>query len=102
MFAPAARISRILLLPRIERIPIVGCASLKPQSKFGPTMRNKGLPPLEDRFEFFGDGMPAADHSPFASSIFEVEERATGTPFNLKLWQDLERDRQRPAAAFHA
>jgi hypothetical protein len=50
-------------------------------------MRNKGLPPLENRFEFFGDGMPAADRSPFASSVFEVEERSTGTPFNLKLWQ---------------
>lgn len=50
-------------------------------------MHKKGLPPLEERFEFFGDGMPAADRSLLSSSIHEVEERHTGTPFNLKLWQ---------------
>jgi hypothetical protein len=75
------------LLPGIGRLTIVRLRKSGPQSKFEPTMRNKGLPPLENRFEFFGDGMPAAERSPFASSIFEVEERATGTPFNLKLWR---------------
>jgi hypothetical protein len=50
-------------------------------------MRKKGHPPLEDRFEFFGDGMSAADRSTLSSSVFEVEERSTGTPFNLKLWR---------------
>lgn len=50
-------------------------------------MRNKkGLPPLDERFEFLGDGMLAGERSPLSSSIFEVEERATGTPYNLKLW----------------
>jgi hypothetical protein len=49
-------------------------------------MRKKGFPPLEERFEFLGDGMPAGERSALSSSIFEVEERATGTPFNLKLW----------------
>lgn len=49
-------------------------------------MRKKGFPPLDQRFEFLGDGMPAGERSAFSSSIFEVEERATGTPFNLKLW----------------
>jgi hypothetical protein len=49
-------------------------------------MRTKGLPPLEERFEFLGDGMTAGGRSPLSSSIFEVDERRTGTPFNLKLW----------------
>jgi hypothetical protein len=31
--------------------------------------------------------MPAGDISALSSSIFEVEERRTGTPFNLKLWR---------------
>ena len=48
-------------------------------------MRKKGLPPLDERFEFLGDGMLAGERTPLSSSIFEVEERATGTPYNLKL-----------------
>jgi hypothetical protein len=50
-------------------------------------MRKRGFPPLEDRFQFFGDGTPAADRSALGSSIFEVEDRNTGAPFNLKLWR---------------
>jgi hypothetical protein len=50
-------------------------------------MRKRAFPPLEERFEFLGDGMPAGDRSALSSSIFEVEERRTGTPFNLKLWR---------------
>ncbi|WP_445487878.1 DEAD/DEAH box helicase [Rhodopseudomonas sp. RCAM05734] len=49
-------------------------------------MRTKGLPPLEERFEFLGDGMTAGGGSPLSSAIFEVDDRRTGTPFNLKLW----------------
>jgi hypothetical protein len=50
-------------------------------------MRKRSFPPLEERFEFLGDGMAAGDRSALSSSIFEVEERRTGTPFNLKLWR---------------
>lgn len=50
-------------------------------------MRKRALPPLEDRFEFLGDGMPSGEQSALSSTIFEVEERATGAPFNLKLWR---------------
>jgi AAA domain len=50
-------------------------------------MRKRALPPLEDRFEFLGDGMPSGERSALSSAVFEVEERATGTPLNLKLWR---------------
>jgi hypothetical protein len=50
-------------------------------------MRKRALPPLENRFEFLGDGMPSGQQSALSSAIFEVEERVTGTPLNLKLWR---------------
>ncbi|TIP93930.1 MAG: DNA helicase, partial [Mesorhizobium sp.] len=44
-------------------------------------------PPLEERFEFLGDAIAPGDHAALRSAIFEVEDRASGAVYNLKLWR---------------
>ena len=45
------------------------------------------LPPLETRFEFVGDAIAPGNQAALRSAIYAVEDRSTGTGYNLKLWR---------------
>jgi hypothetical protein len=59
-------------------------------------VRKQRLAPLDDRFAFSEVAVAAGDREALRSSIFEVEERATGAERTLKLWRkiggDLDQD----------
>lgn len=60
------------------------------------TKRRPRLAPLDDRFALPEAALAAGDREALRSSIFEVEERATGAARTLKLWRkvggDLDQD----------
>lgn len=51
------------------------------------TSRKKALPPLEQRFDFLGDGMAVGRTEVLRPALFEVEDRQTGREHCLKLWR---------------
>lgn len=51
------------------------------------TKRRQSKASLDDRFQFMGDAVAAGDRAALRSAIFEVEDRASGGEFLLKLWR---------------
>lgn len=48
---------------------------------------NRKLEPLDERFEFIGEGIAAGDRGALKPALYEVHDKATGTDRCLKLWR---------------
>jgi len=51
------------------------------------TARKKGQPPLEERFDFQGDGTAISEGTTLRSAMFNVVERRTGAERGLRVWR---------------